>query len=391
MSAPWRRHSPRQIEISNEIRQKVEIRDPMQVINRSGFDELLGHALNCGASDIDFLALQPAWTQCEGYRHPINNRVFTTADLRMLADLIFGGSASTILAQGKSVNTAYELKLSRDHSERFRVNIVQDDGDGGSGLQITMRHIPHNIPDLDGLNIEPALLPHLLPDQGLVNITGPTGSGKSTLMASILKAEILDEMSHRKIVTGEAPIEFLLRKLKGKTSLVSQMEIGRDITSMAAFVIEAMRRKPEIIVVGETRDVQTMSATNDAGNSGHVTYTSMHTKSVHETVRRAINFFPSEERDGAALDFIGNARVVVNQLLLPGVDGKRRAAREFLVFSPELREEIAETPIALWPNRLRKATKEEGQPMAESIRKLIKNGEVIEEMIPQYLPLLRAA
>lgn len=391
MSAPWRQLSPRMIELSNAVRSRVAMNNQFPFLNRAVLDQILLHAIEIGASDVDFFNDQPVWLQVEGYRHPINHRSFSTSELRHIADTIYGGSASTILAQGKSVNPSYEVRVDRTRNERFRVNIVQHDADGGAGLQITMRHIPREIPRLEKLNIEPELIVNLMSDKGMMAITGPTGSGKSTLMASIVQEDLLDPMAHRKYLFGEQPIEFLLRKIPGATTLVSQMEIGRDIPSFEAFVEEAMRRKPEVIVVGECKNRATMAASIDASNSGHFTCTTMHTKTVAETVRRAINFFPADERDGAALDFIGNARVIVNQILVPGADGKRRAAREFLVFTPEVRELMSETPLSLWPEKLRKITAEQGQPMSVALRRLVETGEVLPDMIPQFTQLREAA
>ena len=195
-------------------------------------------------------------------------------------------------------------------------------------------------------------------------LTSATGSGKSTLLAAIIRNITEDVDSNRKVLTYEAPIEFVFDNVEKVSSVVSQSEIPRHLPSFAAGVRNALRRKPRLILVGEARDPETISAVMEAAMTGHPVYTTLHSNSVAETIRRLVVSFPPEERQGRTIDIIETVRLVISQRLVPTVDGKRVALREYLVFNEEIRDILLETDILNITNTVRKLVREQGRTMA---------------------------
>jgi len=224
------------------------------------------------------------------------------------------------------------------------------------------------------LNVEPEIIKAMAPDQGTVVVTGPTGSGKSTLLAAIIKALAEDVDSNRKILTYESPIEFVYDLVTMPSSVMSQSEIPRHLPSFSAGVRNALRRKPRLILVGEARDAETISAVIDAALTGHPVYTTLHSNGVSDAVRRMISTFPADERHGRALDILETLRLVIWQKLAPSVDGKRVALREYLVFDQEVRDILIDTQVELLAAKTRQLLKERGQPMVVDAKKKFEEG-----------------
>ncbi len=202
------------------------------------------------------------------------------------------------------------------------------------------------------------------PYQGVVYVTGATGSGKTTLLASIIRDIAEKENSHRKILTYESPIEFVFDEIEMPTAVVSQTEIPRHLPSFAAGVRNALRRKPRLILVGESRDPETISAALEAALTGHPVYTTLHTNGVAETMRRLVTAFPADERHGRTVDIIETVRLIIWQQLVPTVDGKRVALREFLVFDEKIRDTLLDSELEQVTAVTRRLLKQYGQPMS---------------------------
>jgi defect-in-organelle-trafficking protein DotB len=211
-----------------------------------------------------------------------------------------------------------------------------------------------------------------------VYVTGATGSGKSTLLASIIREIVEDSKCNRKVLTYEAPIEFVYDSIKKPTAVVSQSEIPRNLASFADGVRNALRRKPRLILVGESRDTETISAVIEAALTGHPVYTTLHTTGVPETIRRLVGSFPAEERGGRTIDIIETLRLIVCQKLVPTVDGKQVALREFLVFSEEVRDILLESDPDKVTSVTRRLMNERGQSMLIDAQKKFSDGIISE-------------
>lgn len=341
-------------------------------------DRLLLHCVNLSASDITLQTNTPAIAEIYGRIHPITTRKLSNTEVGDMLNAIYGSNGTTQIFSGKDVDTQYEIRPNRNQRFRFRVNGTGCQIEGHDGIQITLRAIPTAPPDISTLDLEKGIIDAMAPDQGTVIVTGPTGSGKSTLLASIIKHLAEDPNSNRKILTYESPIEFVYDMVQMPSSIMSQSEIPRHLPSFSAGVRNALRRKPRLILVGEARDMETISAVIDAALTGHPVYSTLHSNGVSDAVRRMISTFPAEERHGRALDILETMRLMIWQKLVPSVDGKRVALREFLVFDQEVRDILIGTQVELLAAKTRLLLKERGQPMVVDAKKKFDAGVIVE-------------
>lgn len=349
------------------------VRITIDVVN-----EILIHCVKLGASDITFQTGEPIIAEIFGRLKKITRRRLSNNEVAEVVNAMYGPNATTIIMSGKDIDTHYEIRPNRTDRYRFRINGTGCQVEGHDGIQITARTIPTDPPPLDSMQLPKPILDAIAPEQGVVYVTGATGSGKSTLLASIIRSIAEDAESNRKVLTYEAPIEFVFDNVEKVSSIVSQSEIPRHLPSFAAGVRNALRRKPRLILVGEARDPETISAVMEAAMTGHPVYTTLHSNSVAETIRRLVITFPPEERQGRTIDIIETVRLVISQRLVPTVDGKRVALREYLVFNETIRDILLETDILNITNIVRKLVREHGKTIEADAREKFKAGTITE-------------
>ncbi|GAG62597.1 unnamed protein product, partial [marine sediment metagenome] len=326
-----------------------------------------------------------------GRLHRITYRMLSNTEVSDLINGIYGPNGTAQILSGTDVDTHYEFRPSRTKRYRYRVNGTGCQVEGHDGIQITLRSIPSTPPKLDTLGLEPELSEATAPRDGCVYVTGATGSGKSTLLAAIIRELVEKADGNRKALTYEAPIEFVYDEIEKPTSIVSQTEIPRHLPSFAAGVRNALRRKPMLILVGEARDQETMSAVLEAALTGHPVYTTLHTNGVAETIRRLVTTFPAGEREGRAIDIIETCRLILWQKLVPSLDGKRVALREFLVFNEDVRDILLDAPMERITSVTRRLVKEHGQPMSVDATRKFKAGIIAEREYKVLMALSRRA
>jgi defect-in-organelle-trafficking protein DotB len=207
-----------------------------------------------------------------------------------------------------------------------------------------------------------------------VLITGPTGSGKTTLLAAGCRMLIERTQGCGKMLTYEAPIEYVYDAITGPRSLVAQSEIPRHLPTFAAGVRNALRRKPNIILVGEARDRETVSAAIEAGQTGHLVFSTVHTIGVAATIRRMVSVFDPSERSERAFAMMETLRMVVTQALVPKVGGGRIGLREYLVFDENVREILLDQPIERWTAETQRLLVRHGQTMEQTATKAFRDG-----------------
>lgn len=327
-------------------------------------EKLLEHSSSLSASDITFQTNEPIYAEVYGKLLPLTNRKLSNTEIGDILNHIYGPNGTAQILSGADIDTHYEFKPNRTERLRYRVNATGCMVEGHDAIQITLRTIPTTPPRLSELGLPPDILEAIAPTEGVVYITGSTGSGKSTLLSSIIRELIEDEQSHRKVLTYEAPIEFVYDEIDTVSAVVSQSEVPRHIESFAHGVRNALRRKPGLILVGECRDTETISALLEAAMTGHPVYTTLHTSGVSETVRRLVSSFPREERRGRAIDIIETIRLCIWQKLVPTVDGKRVALREYLVFNENIRDTLMAANIDNITDATRKLVREHGRLMS---------------------------
>lgn len=343
-------------------------------------DKMLEHAQNLNASDITIQTGMPIYTEVYGNLLKITNRPLSNTELGDLINHIYGPNATTQLLSGKDIDTHYEFRPNRGVRFRYRVNATACLVDGHDAMQLTLRTIPTTPPKLETMGLPDHILKALAPQEGIVFITGATGSGKSTLLASIIRDLIEKEDSNRKVLTYEAPIEFVFDEIETTSSIVSQSEIPRHLPSFAEGVRNALRRKPRLIMVGECRDPETISAALEAALTGHPVYTTLHTSGVAETMRRLVTSFAGEERLGRTIDILETIRLCIWQKLVPTIDGTRVPLREYLVFDEEVRDILLESDPNEITTTTRRLVRQRGQLMTRDARDKLEQGLISERV-----------
>ena len=341
-------------------------------------DKLLGHCSKINASDITLQTDEPVTIEVYGRIYKITKHKLSNTEVGDILNAIYGPNGTAQILSGTDVDTHYEFRPSRIERYRYRVNGTGCQVAGHHAIQLTIRTIPSDPPPLADMELPQNIVEAIAPHEGVVYVTGATGSGKTTLLASIIGELAKEPESNRKILTYEAPIEFVYDAIDKPTAIISQSEIPRHIPSFAAGVRNALRRKPRLILVGEARDQETISAVIEAALTGHPVYTTLHTTGVAETIRRLVGSFPREERVGRTIDIIETLRLIIWQKLVPTVDGKRVALREYLIFNEEVRNILLEADPTEVTTITRKLVKEKGQPMVVDAKQKFDEGIISE-------------
>ncbi len=328
------------------------------------------------SSDITIQTDRPVYNEINGALYPALFRPVDAADMNVFLTKIYGPDATARLASGKDLDLSYEVRPDRYTRIRFRVNITAILSRGRDSTQITMRVLPSEPPTMDDLSVEEDVKNSWNPRQGIVIVTGPTGSGKTTLLAAGIRMLMERRRGCGKIVAYEAPIEYVYDAIKSPRSLISQSEIPRHLPDFSAGVRNALRRKPNIILVGEARDRETISAAIEAAQTGHTVYTTTHTTGVAATMQRMVATFEPNERSERAYALMETVRMVVTQTLVPKVSGGRTGVREWMRFTDDIREKLLDMDFKDWPAEIQRMIPFYGQTMARSAEILFENGEI---------------
>ncbi len=344
-----------------------------------GLDSLLTWAYRQGASRVAFQTGHPVWVGIHGHNARVTEHPIDEIEFSQIVNHLYGADGMARLQGGSDFDTAYAIQIDRSTRLRFRLNGTSTRTFRRDGGNVVLRPISDLPPTLEQQLVEEGILAASKPRQGFIIVGGATGSGKSTLIAGMTVAKLLDPEGHYNIVEGAAPVEFLLERVRGVTSTINQSEIPRDLASFAAFVRGAMRREPTDINVGECRDSETMAASIQAAISGHVVTTTIHANDVALTMQRITSLCPADERDNLVSAVAQSLRLVINQRLTRSADGRRTALREYLVFDADLRRKFLRTDAAQWPEVTRLAVAEQGQSYAVAIQKALEAGRITEE------------
>lgn len=328
-----------------------------------------------GGSDLFILGGSPLWVSQFGKKVALTSRKISEKEVEAVLQDIYGINAPARIGAGETIDTFYEFRQEKSRF-RFRLNAVGCLRGGRATMTITLRSIPTTPPSAADLGIEREILDVCQKsDQGLILVVGATGNGKSTLLASILRDQLEAPDGHRNLVTIESPIEFVYDDVECPTSFFTQMEVGRHIQSFSHGVINSLRMAPTTILVGESRDYETISASIEASVTGHVVYSTVHANSVAETLQRMVSVYPEDLQQQARQDLMQAIKLVVAQRLMPSEDGKRIALREWLApTGDDIKRKLAESP------NLARATQEavlcHGHPMIKSAEQALADGKI---------------
>ncbi|MEI7307119.1 plasmid transfer ATPase TraJ [Pectobacterium atrosepticum] len=345
-------------------------------------------------SDVDLVGGSPVSVSRYGRRERCSSTVLPNTLLGNMLDELLGREIRPRVQSGKPSDRPIQIDgdmhgrygLGRGERVRLRSHIIQGtSAREEKAVSVTMRVIPSAIPDFMSMGIEPDLAAAMLPKNGLGFVCGETGSGKSTLLAALYRY-CQDTHSDRKIVTYEDPVEYIL----GKTEDLlppHQAQIGRDVSSFAEGLRSAMRRNPELIGIGEIRDTETAEAAVQAGQTGHLCIGTMHTRSPGETIPRILGLFNSQIRDAMAWALLGVLRFIVIQVLVKTTDGKRRALREYIVFTDDLCSKLQEMPPEKWGRFLDSILYTEKRRIVDQVREMYIRHEIDRSEAMLYLPI----
>jgi len=318
-----------------------------------------------GASDVLLASGSKPAIRVEGDLVDLENEPLTKKELEIAFDEFLTATQKKQFAEELELDISFETK-----DGRLRVNIHQQEG----GLGLAARLIPEEIPSPDDLRLEPAIREFTNLLDGLVLVVGPTGHGKSMTIASLVEEINKNRKAH--IVTIEDPIEF---SFKEKKSIIEQREVGTDTKSFAAALKHVLRQDPNVILVGEMRDQETIATVLTAAETGHLVFSTLHTSMAAEAVERIVDVFEGAKQKQILIQLGAVLRGVVAQQLIPKKGGGLVAAREILISTPAVANLIKENNIAQIQSVIQTGAKEGMISMENSIKELLKENLIDKE------------
>jgi twitching motility protein PilU len=289
--------------------------------------ELLRAMVETDASDLYVMTNCPPLLRVQGVNQPHGDVPLSADDTDSLANALMNVEERETFRISKEMN----LGLSIEGLGRFRVNVLRQ----RASTAMVIRQIKTTIPTLDQLKLPEVLRQVIMVKRGLVLVTGATGSGKSTSLAAMINHR--NEHTKGHIITVEDPIEFVH---PNRGCVVTQREVGADTNTFAAALKNTLRQAPDVILIGEIRDVETMEAAITFADTGHLCLGTLHSSTADQTLQRLMNFFPAERHGEIFLQLSMNLQAIISQRLVPGVDGRRVAALEILLGTPWVKELI---------------------------------------------------
>jgi twitching motility protein PilT len=332
-------------------------------------DELLTYTVRNGASDLHLANQLPPAIRIDGSLRPIEG--LQRLDNEQIREMVY-----RVLTQNLRERFEAERELDTAHTimgvGRFRVNLFQQRGSIGT----VMRAIPHEIPRFDTLGLPPVVPSLAELRRGLVLVTGPTGSGKSTTLASLVNIINLTKPVH--IVTIEDPIEFLHTHNR---SIVNQREVGSDTKSFAEALRHVLRQDPDVILIGEMRDPETIATALTAAETGHLVFSTLHTQDTPQTIDRIIDVFPSSQQDQIRIQLAGSLEAVITQQLVLSASGYGRVpVAEVMLCNPAIRNLIRSRKTHQIYSLIQTGAAMGMQTMDQALAKAVQAGLITEAM-----------
>lgn len=315
------------------------------------------------ASDLFMTCFAPVKIKIDGKIIPVNKLELTPKMVWQAATELMNEDQLEEFNRDLEIDFA----VSKAGIGRFRVNIFHQRGN----VALVMRHISAQMPDLDELGMPPLLKELVMFRRGLLLMVGATGSGKSTTLAGMINYRNEKTSSH--IITIEDPIEFLH---SNKKSIVNQREIGIDTKSYQRALKSAMREAPDVILIGEIRDRETMQAAIDLAGTGHLAIATLHSNNAPETLDRIINLFPEDQHAQIYMDLSQYLRAIISQRLVRALNGQRVAAVEIMLNTPRIAELIQMGDISKVKESFRESSEAGMQTFDQALLRLHREGKI---------------
>jgi twitching motility protein PilU len=319
------------------------------------------------ASDLFFIVGSPVRIKLEGEVHTVGKEALTPQDTEMIARTIMTAEQFDQFKHERDLDFA--LKSTHTNSY-FRVNAYVQMGH----IAIVMRYINPTIPSLDELRLPPILKDVVMRKRGLILMVGATNSGKSTTLAAMIDHRNSNHAGH--IISIEDPVEFIHHH---KKSVISQRELGADTHSFARALRSCMREAPDVILIGEIRDRETMETALVLCNTGHLVLSTLHANNAAQSIQRIVNLFPPEQQATLLADLSANLVCTLSQRLVMGVDDKRIAAMEILIKTPHIADLIQKARITELKDAMEQSAIKGMQSFDKSLTKLYHDGQITME------------
>ena len=334
--------------------------------------QLLQASVKSGASDLHLLSGLPPMMRVDGELHPVSNE-------KLLTDEVVETMMATLMSEEQrelfKVNKEVDFSFDYGNLARFRVNAYHAMGKVGAAL----RMIPKAIPTIDELQLPPICHTFAELHHGFVLVTGPTGHGKSTTLAAILGEINQNRAVH--IVTIEDPIEYVHQ---AKKAILSQREMHNDSHSWEVALRSALREDPDVVLVGEMRDYETIAAALTIAETGHLVFATLHTNSASQTIDRIVDVFPPHQQAQVRMQLAATLEAVFSQRLLPMLEGGRIVSYEVMLGTAAVRNSIREGKTHLLDNVIQTSVELGMSPLEMSLAKLVQEGKVNGETALRY-------
>jgi twitching motility protein PilT len=326
--------------------------------------QLLQLAVDRNASDLHVISGIAPHLRVEGILAPIPNEPVLTPDTvgKFVKEILSGEQLERL-----TVNKEIDFSLPFNQLARFRVNAYTQKG----SLAIAFRKIPLQIPKVDDLGLPKILHSFTGLRQGFILVTGPTGHGKSTTLASMLNEINFNRAEH--IVTIEDPIEFIFKPEK---SIISQREMGFDTHSWQIALRSSLREDPDVVLVGEMRDHETIASALTIAETGHLVFATLHTNSAAQTIDRIVDVFPEEQQDQVRLQLSNVIEAVFSMRLIPSLSGKRVVSYEVMLGTSAVKSSIREGKTHQIDNIIQTSTEVGMNTMEMSLADLVRGGKI---------------
>ncbi len=345
---------------------------PTAVPSSVRIEVLLEECIKKNASDIHIQVGLPPILRVDGALQPIQNTPVLTED--MVEKLVFS-TLDSMQREVLSKDKEFDYSFSFGDVARFRVNAFNEKGN----LAAAFRLIPTKMPTIDELGMPQVVSTFADYPRGLVLVTGPTGSGKSTTLAALINKINMEKSVH--IVTIEDPIEFTH---KSKRSVIVQREVHYDTFSFARALKSALRQDPDVVLLGEMRDLETISSAITIAETGHLVFATLHTNSAAQSIDRMVDVFPAEQQPQIRSQLSAVLMAVCSQRLIPAIGGGRVVAAEIMVANSAVRSIIREGKTHQLDTTIQTGANEGMQTMDRTLAKLVQQGTITYDNAREY-------